>query len=142
MLHLRCLGRGLAERDLLHTHARHMTRVLVPWSPIHRMHIVKQLGRSSRTGSVTVDDVLWLGNHLTRLHVRPALILSPLGHTLRCALILTPGLEGGGGIVHHLGGTWPLSIVLLRLRHDVVRHAHVLSVVGYGVHVTLVRQHP
>ena len=141
MLHLRGLGRGLAERDLLHTHARHMARVLVPWSPIHRMHIVKQLGRSSRTGSVTVDDVLWLGNHLTRLHVRPALILSPR-HSLGCALILTPGLEGGGGIVHHLGGTWPLSIVLLRLRHDVVRHAHVLSVVGYGVHVTLVRQHP
>ena len=142
MLHLRGLGRGLAERDLLHAHARHVTRVLVPWSPIHRMHIMKQLWRSSRPGSVTVDDVLGLGDHLPRLHVGPTLILRPLGHSLGCSLILTPGLEGGGGIVHHLGGARPLTIVLLRLRHDVVRHAHVLSVVGDRVHVTLVRQHP
>ena len=141
MLHLRGLGRGLAERDLLHTHARHVTRVLVPWSPIHRVHIMKQLGRRSRPSSVTVDDVLWLGDHLTRLHVGPTLILSPR-HSLGRSLILTPGLEGGGRIVHHLGGARPLSIVLLRLRHDVVRHAHVLSVVGDRVHVTLVRQHP
>jgi len=141
VLHLRGLGRGLAERDLLHAHARHVTRVLVPWSPIHRMHIMKKLGRSPRATSVTVDDVLGLGDHLTRLHVGPALILSPR-HPLGRSLVLTTGLEGGGGIVHHLGGPWPLTIVLLGLRHDVVRHAHVLRVVWDRVHVTLVRQHP
>ena len=77
MLHLRGLGRGLAERDLLHAHARHVTRVLVPWSPIHRMHIMKELGRSPRSGSVTVDDVLWLGHHLAGLHVGAARVLGP-----------------------------------------------------------------
>lgn len=139
MLHLRGLGRGLAKRDLLHVHPRHVSGVCVPGTSVHLMHVVDKLGRGPGAGPVTVDDVLGLGHHLAWLHVRPALVLSArhLGRTL----VLTARLEGGGRVVHHLGGARPLAIVLLRLRHNVVRHAHVLGVVGNCVHVTLVRQH-
>lgn len=140
MLHLRGLGRGLAERDLLNVHARHVPGVSVPGASVHLMHVVDKLGRGPGAGAVTVDDVLGLGHHLTGLHVGPALVLRPR-HPLGRPLILTAGLEGGGRVVHHLGGARPLTIVLLRLRHNVVRHAHVLGVVGNCVHVTLVRQH-
>jgi len=141
MLHLRGLGRGLAKRDLLHVHARHMSGVCVPGASVHLMHVVDKLGRGPGAGPVTVDDVLGLGNHLTRLHVGPALIMLSPRNPLGRSLVLTTGLEGGGRVVHHLGGARPLAIVLLGLRHNVVRHAHVLGVVGNCVHVTLVRQH-
>ena len=141
MLHLRGLGRGLAKRDLLHVHPRHVSGVCVPGASVHLMHVVDKLGRGPGAGPVTVDDVLGLGDHLTRLHVGPALIMLSPRHPLGRALVLTTGLEGGGRVVHHLGGARPLAIVLLGLRHNVVRHAHVLGVVGNCVHVTLVRQH-
>ena len=140
MLHRR-LRWGLAERHLLHVHPWHVARVGVAGASIHLMHVVDKLGRGPGAGSVTVDDVLGLGHHLTWLHVRPSLVLSTLRQPLGRALVLAPGLEGGGRVVHHLRGAWPLASVLLRLRHDVVRHAHILCVVGNGVHVTLVRQH-
>ena len=139
MLHWR-LGRGLAQRHLLHVHPRHVAWVCVPGASVHLMHVVDKLGRGPGAATVTVDDVLGLGDHLTRLHVWPALVLRPR-HPLGRPLVLTTGLEGGGRVVHDLGGARPLAIVLLRLRHNVVRHAHVLGVVGNCVHVTLVRQH-
>lgn len=140
MLHWR-LGRGLAQRHLLHVHPRHVAWVCVPGASVHLMHIVDKLGRGSGASSVTVDDVLRLGHHLTWLHVWTSLVLSSLRHSLGGPLVLAPGLEGGGRIIHHLGSSRPLTIVLLRLRHDVIRHADVLCVVRDGVHVTLVRQH-
>ena len=136
------LGRGLAEGHLLHGEVVAGLHVLpvrhhVARLPVHpHLHLARVAHLApARRAAVAVDDVL-------AAEVRPAPVRPRHAHLLRPARVLAAGLEGGGGVVHDLGGALLAGrggrgvLVLLGRAHDVVGHAD-RALLGEGVHLAL-----